>query len=49
MVDVPVVPARIVIVSGLAESVKSGPITRIVRVAECVRAGDELVPFTSRS
>jgi len=49
MVDVPVVPARTVTVSGLAETAKSGPITNTTRVAEWVRAGDGLVPFTLRS
>ena len=45
-VDVAVVPARAVRLSGLDVNVKSGPITRMVTPVEWVRAGDELVPFT---
>ena len=48
IVDVPELPAITVNGSGLAESVKSGPMTRMSRNAECVRDGEELVPFTSK-
>jgi hypothetical protein len=47
IVDVPLVPAMIVRESGFADSVKSGPMTRISTDVECVRAGDELVPLMS--
>jgi hypothetical protein len=47
IVEVPELPAMTVTGSGLAESEKSGPMTRIPTLAECVRAGDVLVPFTS--
>jgi len=47
-VDVPELPAMTVTGSGLAETEKSGPMTRTSRDAECVRAGDRLVPLTSR-
>jgi hypothetical protein len=47
IVDVPELPAMTVTGSGLADTEKSGPITRMPTNAVWVRAGELLVPFTS--